>query len=113
MASSTLSLTYEDERAMREIAFKWSIAWDKKDLQTFLSIAASEFTPDYSDFAAVNTKPQACAPEQFFTGAFRREGLGHPDCTFFIPPFFTNIHIYRERYIYWLFYLHILIRISQ
>jgi hypothetical protein len=85
MTSSNLSLTYEDERAFREIAFTWSTAWDKKDLQTFLSIAAPEFTPDYSDFAAVGTKPQACPPEQFFNGAFRKEGLGHPDCKFLSP----------------------------
>ncbi|OAG14741.1 hypothetical protein CC77DRAFT_1025632 [Alternaria alternata] len=78
MTTSTLFNSFEDERSFRELSFRWSIAWDKKDLPTFLTITAPEIVADYSDFPAVGTV-RKCPPKQFFESAFRTEGLGHPD----------------------------------
>ncbi|KAL6703595.1 hypothetical protein ACN47E_009540 [Coniothyrium glycines] len=70
--------TFEDEQSFRELTYKWSIAWDTKDLSTFLSITAPEITVDYRDFPAVKIL-RRCAPGDFFKSSFNADNLGHPD----------------------------------
>ncbi|KAI1070556.1 hypothetical protein LB507_006658 [Fusarium sp. FIESC RH6] len=72
-----MDLTYNDEQNFRELTFKWSIAWDKKDMSTFLAITTPEFLGDYSDLPAVG-KVFKTSPEGFVKNSFRNEGLGDP-----------------------------------
>ncbi|KAH7174040.1 uncharacterized protein B0J16DRAFT_351266 [Fusarium flagelliforme] len=72
-----MELNYSDERAFRELTFKWSIAWDTKDMSTFIAIATPQFVGDYSDLPAVG-KVFKTSAEGFFKTSFRNEGLGDP-----------------------------------
>ncbi|GAB7364404.1 hypothetical protein MBLNU230_g4947t1 [Neophaeotheca triangularis] len=64
-----------DERAFRGLTYKWTIAWDRKDLATWLSITAPQVVADYSDYPAVGTFITA-SPGQIFNGSFTVTGLG-------------------------------------
>ncbi|KAH8724904.1 hypothetical protein GQ44DRAFT_827028 [Phaeosphaeriaceae sp. PMI808] len=76
--SSPLANSFEDERQFREIAFKWTIAWDTKDLSAFVAISAPEIVADYREYLAtvgeIRTKP-----EIVFKSLFGPETLGNPN----------------------------------
>ncbi|KAH7071145.1 hypothetical protein BKA63DRAFT_67655 [Paraphoma chrysanthemicola] len=76
--TTTLTNSFEDERTFRDISFKWSVAWDKKDISTFLAIAAPEIVADYTELLADGTLTRA-EPEAWFKRAFQHDQIGHPD----------------------------------
>nr|XP_036581273.1 scytalone dehydratase [Colletotrichum truncatum]KAF6789541.1 scytalone dehydratase [Colletotrichum truncatum] len=75
--SSSLDYTVADERAFRLLSFKWTLAWDKKDIDTWLSITGPTIVADYTDYPAVGILKQG-SPEELFKSSFSRPNLGHP-----------------------------------
>ncbi|KZL63865.1 scytalone dehydratase, partial [Colletotrichum incanum] len=76
-SAETLCCTWADEQAFRKLSFKWSIAWDRKDISTWLEIATPEIIADYTDYPAVGVLRQGDS-EEFFKSSFSNTGLGDP-----------------------------------
>ncbi|CDM32558.1 Scytalone dehydratase [Penicillium roqueforti FM164] len=74
-----MDYTIADERKFRELAYKWAMAWDKKDKDAFISIATSRIIADYTDYPAVGVVKH-CPPDDFVNFAFREDRLGDPRC---------------------------------
>ncbi|KAJ5277489.1 hypothetical protein N7534_008332 [Penicillium rubens] len=72
-----MDYTIADERKFRELAYKWAMAWDKKDKDAFISIATSRIIADYTDYPAVGVVKH-CPPDDFVNFAFREDRLGDP-----------------------------------
>ncbi|KAF3344709.1 hypothetical protein EV126DRAFT_508279 [Verticillium dahliae] len=70
-----LEYSLADERSFRELSYKWSIAWDRKDKSTWLAITAPQVVADYADYPAVGTVTIA-SPDDIFTHSFTVTGLG-------------------------------------